>query len=257
MGHYMTDGEIRRRYRWMVPGRDSIRILAELNCCEKKEIERIIREGEDMGKIDHDKCMELYRQGLSDLKIAEIFKCSGNLILLWRRKNNLPAHGAHGGGRQRKQAGAGPVEVRKVAPKQMTVNPDFEAAAKRMDAAAAELIDGAPARKDMHAVVAEPTIKPEPSAFQDGEIRLSDNTGPAASSEAATAGAIRQSLDDEAVTVTMQVSDLRLAMTETARTSIAELAGHTDLLSRQLIFLRGVAIGAGVRNIDELLEGVK
>jgi len=36
-----------------------------------------------------------------------------------------------------------------------------------------------------------------------------------------------------------------------------DLLNVPESQARQLIFLRGVAIGAGIRNIDELLETVK
>lgn len=40
-------------------------------------------------KLDERKCMELYRDGLSDPKIAEHFGCSVKPIVNWRKRNNL------------------------------------------------------------------------------------------------------------------------------------------------------------------------
>lgn len=45
-----------------------------------------------MTKIDDLKAKELYDQGLSDHKIAEVFDVESTTICTWRKKNNLPAH---------------------------------------------------------------------------------------------------------------------------------------------------------------------
>jgi len=91
MGHYMTDAEIRRRYRDMHPGYKRIQILADLNGCSKNEIEQVLKEGKvDMNK---DMAMELYQKGLNDREIGEKLGRHGSSVALWRKKNNLPAIG--------------------------------------------------------------------------------------------------------------------------------------------------------------------
>ena len=45
----------------------------------------------------HDRCMELYQQGLNDREIAEILDVHSTSVSKWRRKNKLPANGCRYG----------------------------------------------------------------------------------------------------------------------------------------------------------------
>ena len=47
-------------------------------------------------KLDEEKVMELYREGKSDGAIGKVLGVTSNAILMWRRRNQLPANFSHG-----------------------------------------------------------------------------------------------------------------------------------------------------------------
>jgi len=111
-------------------------------------------------KIDNDRILDLYNQGLNDAEIADKLGCTRSTVTLWRRNNKLPPHRTH-----REQP--------------------------------------------------EPTELPEPDQ-------------PAAHAPIKAADATRE-----------------------------QLLGSIKRLNRQILYLRGVAVGAGVPDIDSRLAEVK
>ena len=108
---YMSDDEIRQRYKLMDDAEDRVQILAELNDCGKRVIMGILR-GE---KIDravkrfdenyigfvykrdmelNDRAINMYRQGCTVNFIARALGISVNTICRWQRKNGFSSKDA-------------------------------------------------------------------------------------------------------------------------------------------------------------------
>lgn len=125
-------------------------------------------------KIDNDKMLDLYNQGLNDADIAGQLGCSRATITAWRKKNSLPPHRAH-----------------REKPEPVT-----------MDCGVSQ------------AVPEEPDLCEPPKPAAPAPIKAADATR-------------------------------------------EQLLGSIKRLNRQILFLRGVAVGAGVSDIDSRLAEVK
>ena len=106
----MSDGEICRDYLQAKNRIKQIKILANLNACSYKTIERILeKSGLEIEtaqtrtrkngnrktisyKINAEKAMKMYLNGLSDVEIARNLKLSHSTICKWRKRNNLPSN---------------------------------------------------------------------------------------------------------------------------------------------------------------------
>ena len=103
---YMSDEEIRQRYKLMDDAEDRVQILAELNDCGKRVILGILK-GEKVDRAVkrfdenyigyvykrnmaiNDRAINMYRQGCSVNFIAEVLGISGNCVAKWQRKNGF------------------------------------------------------------------------------------------------------------------------------------------------------------------------
>ena len=92
----MTEFEIRRSYRESRNRRKQVNILAQLNACPQRTIEKIL--ADEMARIDTIKNVELderrklYDEGYSDAMIAKLTGRSVSGIYAWRQRNNLPSN---------------------------------------------------------------------------------------------------------------------------------------------------------------------
>ena len=103
---YMSDEEIRQRYKLMDDAEDRVQILAELNDCGKRVILGILK-GEKVDRavkrFDENyigaiykrdptlnaRAINMYKVGCSVNFIAEILGISGNCVAKWQRKNGF------------------------------------------------------------------------------------------------------------------------------------------------------------------------
>lgn len=92
----MSDSEILRQYRDAKNKKAQVGILADLNCCTKKEIsEKLaslgvlnVEQESPFGK----QFEELYNQGMSDAEIAEKMGAPKSDVTSWRRDRGLKAN---------------------------------------------------------------------------------------------------------------------------------------------------------------------
>lgn len=104
----MSDAEIAHSFRTAANQRKQVKVLADLNCCSKKEMEaKLLSLGLSVippeskttkadGKprrfrcLDEARAIELYREGMTDLDLAERLGVSMTTIGSWRRQHELP-----------------------------------------------------------------------------------------------------------------------------------------------------------------------
>lgn len=93
---YMDEYEITQSYLQAKDRKAQVRILAELNLTSKQAIMDVLaRRGaaqKEQFAPKEETRMLLYRLGLNDREIAERLGVDRQIILLWRRKNNLTAN---------------------------------------------------------------------------------------------------------------------------------------------------------------------
>lgn len=97
----MSNEEIVSNYKQAAYPNKQIGILAELNACSKRQIKSILTEAgiipdtkeRKLGEWDKEAAMRLYDEGKIDREIAAEIGVSNATILVWRKANNLPAHG--------------------------------------------------------------------------------------------------------------------------------------------------------------------
>ena len=105
----MTSSEIVSSYRQSLNHREQITILADLNSCAPATIVEVLKQAgvelpanykapkftpvpHTQYRIDELRAMELYKDGLSDMDIAEQLGCTRNGVATWRKRMHLKAH---------------------------------------------------------------------------------------------------------------------------------------------------------------------
>ena len=105
----MTSSEIVSSYRQSLNHREQITILADLNSCAPTTIVEVLKQAgvelpanykapkftpvpHTQYRIDELRAMELYKDGLSDMDIAEQLGCTRNGVVTWRKRMHLKAH---------------------------------------------------------------------------------------------------------------------------------------------------------------------
>lgn len=105
---YMSKQEIIHRYRNMDTARNRIAILAELNDCTTREIERIINQKPEKPmfvrppkpkrtakQIMEDRMWQMYQYKCPDKYIARVLGTCATNIYRWRLANGLPSNTNH------------------------------------------------------------------------------------------------------------------------------------------------------------------
>lgn len=116
----MTDAEIAHSFWTAANQQKQVNVLADLNCCSKREMKEKLeelgfsltppaqKEAKAAGKprrfrcLDEARAMALYQNGLTDADMAECLGISVTTVGSWRRQQGLPPHEAMPG-----QQGAG------------------------------------------------------------------------------------------------------------------------------------------------------
>ena len=105
----MSASEIAHSYRRNGQSREQINILAELNACSPAAIVEVLKQegvalppGSNSHQcrplpqapyhIDELRAMELYREGLCDMDMAEQLGCTRSSVANWRKRMHLKAH---------------------------------------------------------------------------------------------------------------------------------------------------------------------
>lgn len=182
------------------------------------------------GKLNTEKAMELYKQGMSDSKAAVVLGVTPPAFGAWRHKNNLPCNGvAFGKG---PQPGAKIIEEESAKPPIIEIKPMTS-----IEQLADHVVDlerkAAVVNPDWEEAVGE-MVASKPWA---AEI-ITDSTG-------------------EVITEAGPVSDLRdifgRIIPEIQPPSHDDLLAEIDRLECENNILRAVCFGAGVRGLDEWL----
>ena len=103
----MTDAEIAHSFRTAANQKKQVTVLADLNCCSTKEMEAKLQElGLSLAPVapkvdkpaikprrfrclDETRAMMLYRDGLTDLDMADCLGVSVTTVGTWRRQQGL------------------------------------------------------------------------------------------------------------------------------------------------------------------------
>jgi len=103
----MTDAEIAHSFRTAANQKNQVKVLADLNCCSKQEMESKLAElgfsldppapkkpkATDKPRrfrcLDETRAMMLYRDGLTDLDMADCLGVSVTTVGTWRRQQGL------------------------------------------------------------------------------------------------------------------------------------------------------------------------
>lgn len=92
----LSEAEVRYRYRMADDKVGIVQVLAELTCCSQEEMRNFLGikkpERKEPSKVDHEKALKLYMQGLNDAEISRRLNVSDNAVHLWRRRNKLPSN---------------------------------------------------------------------------------------------------------------------------------------------------------------------
>lgn len=90
---YMDEGEIVRDFLQAKDRKAQVEILAQRNLISESDVLAVLaRNGVDVKdcKSENPKFMRLYKEGLSDPKMAEALGVSCDTVRRWRRRNGLP-----------------------------------------------------------------------------------------------------------------------------------------------------------------------
>lgn len=92
----LSEAEVRYRYRMADDKVAIIRVLAELTCSKQEDMMEFLGvekpKRKEPKKLDHEKALKLYTQGLNDADISRRLNVSDNAVHLWRRRNKLPSN---------------------------------------------------------------------------------------------------------------------------------------------------------------------
>jgi len=254
----MTDNEIRMRYRDMKPSCHPVTILAQLNATTTDHIKEIVgipEKGIDMSKVNYIEVEDLYNQGKSDTAICKALKISGPSVKSWRERNgNLPPNGISA---KKTAGGYQPTEAIQTDPPNVgsSVKPDPMPKIERVAAVINKIFDA-----EIDKMIAEmpleepqPTTSGETAEFDDMLDRCVpiENYKPTPKfRHRSKAGSIKVDIEVDTAGLNKAIEAIR---SETAKSG---LTADFNRFEKQIAFLRGVAIGAGVRDIDERLETI-
>jgi len=257
---FMTDNEIRMRYRDMKPSCHPVTILAQLNATTTDHIKEIVgipEKGSTMSKVNYIEVEDLYNQGKSDTAICKALKISGPSVKSWRERNgNLPPNGISA---KKTAGGYQPTEAIQTEPPNVgsSVKPDPMPKIERVAAVINKIFDAEIDKMitEMPPEEPQPTTSGETAEFDEMpdpyDLLIKDLFGEKlAPRTRSKAGSIKVDIEVDTAGLNKAIEAIK---SETARSG---LTADFNRFEKKIAFLRGVAIGAGVRNIDELLETI-
>lgn len=195
----MTLSEIVSSYRQSLNHREQITILADLNSCAPATIVELLKQAgvelpanykapkftpvpHTQYRIDELRAMELYKDGLSDMDIAEQLGCTRNGVATWRKRMRLKAHYPERTPRKPGQMSLS-VPPEEETPPDAVVAPEARpSAVPGTDAGDNAVSDHRPVSAKVLAAVLNPLagLQPETAVLVDGVpvIRLEITSGP-------------------------------------------------------------------------------
>ena len=195
----MTSSEIVSSYRQSLNHREQITILADLNSCAPATIVEVLKQAgvelpsgfkppkyhpipQAQYRIDELRAMELYKDGMCDLDIAEQLGCTRTGVANWRKRMHLKAHYPKRTPRKPGQMSL-PVSPEEETPPDAVVAPEARPSAVPGKDAGYNAVSGhRPVSAKVLAAVLNPLagLQPEAAVLVDGVpvIRLEITSGP-------------------------------------------------------------------------------
>jgi len=183
-------------------------------------------EDEVMGKVNYSEVEDLYNQGKTDTEIAKALKISLPSVSLWRKRNGLQPQ------QPKTKKAKAEIRIEFDKTKQLTADEEAESvkAAAESWVKTTEIDPGC--RSSIDAVI-------DDMVEEMRDVITGEKEEKAEAKPAITPGAVEAFRNIFAPSI-----------------EAPDPWEIIEQLEQQILFLRGVAIGAGVRNIDELLEGI-